>query len=445
MNGSITTASTVPAKPPGPFSVLLNRNFRLLWLAGLFRFHSRWMELIVLGWIILEVTNSPFLVGTLGFFRMAAMPILGLPAGIMADRLNRKLIIVLAEGINAAFSILLFILVALDSIQFWHIAVLSLAMGTSWVSSFPSRSSIVQDLVGSNRLTNAMSLDMSAMTASKMLGPIFAGLMLTFVGTAGATFTLAALYTIGFLLHIPIHAPQRAVTVRREPIKQQLSEGVRLVVKSPVLLAVVLVTITANLFVFPFMVMIPVFARDVLQVNETLMGVLAAADGLGALIGALFLASRRSIRGPGMIYAFGTAVAAVTILAFAQSTSYALSLGLLLASGLAFAGFIVMQSVLMLLGAPPEMRGRSMGVNMVAVGAAPVGFLLTGAMSQAWGAPTAVTINCTAGLVCMLGIIAFFPSVRRRTTFPEQEEITLTPTGVAPPAQGAGKQASPSS
>ena len=439
MNGAITTASTVPAKPPGPFSVLFNRNFRILWLAGLFRFHARWMELIVLGWIILEVTNSPFLVGTIGFFRMAAMPFLGLPAGIMADRLNRKLIIVLTEGISAAFSILLFILVASGSIQFWQIAVLTLAMGTSWVSSFPSRTSIVQDLVGSSRLTNAMSLDMSAMTASKMLGPILAGLLLTFVGTAGATFTLAALYTVGFLLLIPVRVPQRAVTMQREPVKQLLSEGVRFVVKSPVLLAAILITITANMFIFPFMVMIPVFARDVLQVNETLMGILAAADGLGALIGALFLASRRSIRGPGMIYAVGTAFAAVAVLGFAQSTSYALSLGLLLASGLSFAGFTVMQPVLMMLGAPPEMRGRSMGVNMVAVGAAPIGFLLTGAMSQAWGAPTAVTINCIAGLVCMLGIIAFSPAIRRRTTFPEQEEITLTPTGVAPPAPGVGR------
>lgn len=440
MNEAVTTASTVPAKPPGPFSVLFNRDFRLLWVAGLFRFHSRWMELIVLGWIILEVTNSPFLVGTIGFFRMAAMPILGLPAGVMADRLNRKLIIVLTEGINAVFSIILFILVASGSIQFWQIAALTLTMGTSWMCSFPSRTSLVQDLVGSNRLTNAMSLDMSAMTASKMLGPILAGLLLYLAGPAAATFTLAALYTIGFLLLIPVRAPQRVVTMQREPVKQLLSEGVRFVVKSPVLLAAILITIAANMFIFPFMVMIPVFARDVLQVNETLMGILAAADGLGALVGALFLASRRSIRGPGMIYAFGTAFAAVAVLAFAQSTSYGLSLSLLLASGLAFAGFTVMQPVLMMLGAPPEMRGRSMGVNMVAVGSAPIGFLLTGAMSQAWGAPTAVTINCIAGLVCILGVIAFFPSVRRKTTFPEQEEITFTATSVAPPpTPGVGR------
>ena len=427
----------MPAKPPGPFSVLFNRDFRLLWLAGLFRFHSRWMETLVLGYIVWELTGSEFLVGTIGFFRMAAMPILGLPAGIMADRLNRKLIIVLTEGINVVFSIVLFILVARGSIQFWQIAALTLAMGTSWMCSFPSRSSLVQDLVGSNRLTNAMSLDMSAMTFSKMLGPILAGLLLYLAGPAAgpavATFTLAALYTIGFLLLIPVRAPQRTFTIEREPIKQLLSEGVLFVVKSPVLLPAILITITANMFIFPFMVMIPVFALEVLQVNETLMGILAAADGLGALVGALFLASRRSIRGPGMIYAFGTAFAAVAVLGFAQSTSYTLSLALLLASGLSFAGFTVMQPVLMLLGAPPEMRGRSMGVNMVAVGAAPIGFLLTGAMSQAWGAPTAVTINCIAGLVCMIGVIAFFPAIRRRTTFPEQEEITITPTGVAPP------------
>ena len=437
MDGTITTASTAPAKPPGPFSVLLNRDFRLLWVAGLFRFNSRWMELLVLGVIVWELTKSPLAVGSIGFFRMAATPILGLPAGIMADRLNRKLIIVLSEGINAVFSIILFILVASGSIQFWQIAALTLAMGTAWMCSFPSRSSLVQDLVGSNRLTNAMSLDMSAMTFSKMLGPFLAGLLLA-LGHAWATFTLAALYTIGFFLLIPVRAPQRTVEIQREPIKQLLSEGVRFVVKSSVLLPAILITITANMFIFPFMVMIPVFGLDVLQVDEILTSILAAADGLGALVGALFLASRRSIRGPGMIYAFGTAFAAVAVLGFAQSTSYALSLGLLLISGLAFAAFIVMQPVLMLLGAPPEMRGRSMGVNMVAVGAGPIGFLLTGAMSQAWGTPTAVTINCIAGLVCMLGIIAFFPAIRRRTTFPEQEEITITPTGVAPPP-GVGR------
>lgn len=410
----------------GPFSVLFNRNFRLLWIAGLARFNARWMELIVLGWIILDITNSPFLVGTLGFFRMAAMPILGLPAGIIADRLNRKLIIAIAEGINAGLSIVLFVLVARDLVTFWHIAVITLAMGMCFVNTFPSRSSLVQDLVGSKKLTNAMSLDMAAMTASKMVGPICAGLLLTLVGPAGATLVLSILYTLGFLFIIPVKSPHRQVQIRVEPLSSLLSKGIRFVLKEPVLLGALLVTVTANLFIFPFMVMIPVFARDVLHVNETSMGILAGADGLGAFIGALFLASRRTIQSPGRIYTYGTLVAAITIFLFSLSNNFTMSLLLLLVSGLSFAGFTVMQPVLMLLGTPSEMRGRSMGINMVAIGFAPIGFLLLGAMAEIWSAPIAVTIDCIIGICCMIAIIVFSPAIRRKSTFPDQDNVTLS-------------------
>ncbi|PZC49381.1 MAG: MFS family permease [Chloroflexi bacterium] len=410
----------------GPFSVLFNRNFRLLWIAGLLRFNARWMELIVLGWIILDVTNSPFLVGTLGFFRMAAMPILGLPAGIIADRLNRKLIILLAEGLNATLSVLLFVLVARNLITFWYIAVITLAMGMCFVNTFPSRSSLVQDLVGSKKLTNAMSLDMAAMTASKMVGPICGGLLLTLTGSAGATLALSILYILGFLFIIPVRAPQRQVQIRTESIAKLLSKGIRFVLKEPVLLGTSLITITANLFIFPFMVMIPVFARDVLQVNETSMGILAGADGLGALIGALFLASRRTIQSPGRIYTYGTIIAAITILLFSLSNNFTMSILLLMVSGLSFAGFTVMQPVLMLLGAPYEMRGRSMGVNMVAIGFAPIGFLLLGAMAEIWSAPIGVTVNCIIGICCMIAIITFAPAIRRKITFPDQEDVALS-------------------
>jgi MFS family permease len=410
----------------GPFSVLFNRNFRLLWIAGLLRFNARWMELIVLGWIILDVTNSPFLVGTLGFFRMAAMPILGLPAGIIADRLNRKLIILLAEGFNATLSVLLFVLVARNLITFWYIAVITLAMGMCFVNTFPSRSSLVQDLVGSKKLTNAMSLDMAAMTASKMVGPICGGLLLTLTGSAGATLALSILYILGFLFIIPVRAPQRQVQIRTESIAKLLSKGIRFVLKEPVLLGTSLITITANLFIFPFMVMIPVFARDVLQVNETSMGILAGADGLGALIGALFLASRRTIQSPGRIYTYGTIIAAITILLFSLSNNFTMSILLLMVSGLSFAGFTVMQPVLMLLGAPYEMRGRSMGVNMVAIGFAPIGFLLLGAMAEIWSAPIGVTVNCIIGICCMIAIITFAPAIRRKITFPDQEDVALS-------------------
>ncbi len=405
----------------GAFSVLANRDFRMLWGAGLFRYNARWMEMIVLGWLVLELTDSPFLVGLLGSFRMAAMPILALPAGILADRANRKSILVITEGITAVLSIVLYVLVAIDKIQFWHIGALTLAMGTSWITSFPSRSSMVQDLVGSNRLTNAMSLDMAAMNASRMMAPVLGGLLLGFVGTKAATLTMAALYTIGFLMLIRVRAPERTFSIVREPIPQLLSEGLRHVLKSRVLLATILITIVANMFLFPYMLMVPVFARDVLGVGPFLMGIMAATDGLGALIGSVILASRRTIRGPGRIFAYGTTGSTVAVLMFALSPVYGLSLVVLLVVGLFFSTFATMQPTLMLLGSPPKMRGRAMGVMMLAVGAGPIGFALIGVSAEAWGAPTAVAVNCVIGVVLMTAIVARFPAIRRSQTFPDQK------------------------
>ena len=404
----------------GPFSVLANRDFRMLWGAGLFRFNARWMEMIVLGWLVLGITNSPFLVGLLGSFRMAAMPILGLPAGILADRANRKTILVITEGATAVLSIVLFVLVAIDKIQFWHIGALSLAMGMSWVTSFPSRSSIIQDLVGSRRLTTAMSLDMAAMNASRMIAPILGGLLLGFVGTKAATLAMAVLYSIGFLMVIRVHAPARTITIVKEPIPQLLSEGLRHVLKSRVLLATILITIVANMFLFPYMLMLPVFARDVLGVGPFLMGMMAAIDGLGALVGSVILASRSTIRGPGRIFAYGTTGATVAVLMFALSPLFGLSLVILFVVGLFFSTFATMQPTLMLLGSPPKMRGRAMGVMMIAIGAAPIGFALIGASAEAWGAPTAVAVNCVIGVVLMTAIVAGFPAIRRSQTFPDQ-------------------------
>ena len=417
----------LPGKPgklperPGRFSVLANRDFRMLWSAGLFRYNARGMEMIVLGWMVLELTDSPFLVGLLGFFRMAAMPVLGLPAGILADRANRKSILVMTEGITAALSIVLSVLVFMDEVKFWHIGALTLAMGTSWVTSFPSRSSLVQDLVGSNRLTNAMSLDMAAMNGSRMMAPVLGGLLLAFVGAKGATLIMAVLYSIGFLMLFKVRAPERTISIVREPIRQLLSEGLRHVLKSQVLLAAILITVVANLFLFPYMLMIPVFARDELGVGPFLMGIMAAIDGLGALVGSVFLASRRTIRGPGRIFAYGTTGAIVAVLSFALSPVYGLSLVFLFVVGLFFSTFATMQPTLMLLGSPPKMRGRAMGVMMIAIGAGPIGFVLTGATSEAWGAPTAVAINSVIGFVLLASIVALFPSIRKSQTFPDQE------------------------
>ena len=399
--------------------MLRNRDFRLLWITGWLRNHARFMEFIILGWVVLELTDSPWRVGLLAFFRMIPMPFLGLASGVLSDRVDRKRLMVGTEATSLVLMALLFVLVATDSAEFWSIALIALGMGTGWVVSFPARNSVIQDMVGSGGITSAMPLETANLAGSRMMGPLYGGLLLSFAGPAEAIFILTVLYGLDLLLLWRVHIPPRQA-VAHEPVTRVLTGGLRFVVSSRLILAVILITIVANALYFPYMGMLPVFARDVLGVGPALLGIMAAMDGMGALIGSVFLASRRNIRSPGRIFVFGTILSMSIVLLFTFSRVYGLSLVILLAAGLTFSGYHSMQTALVLLSASPEIRGRALGIQMMAIGIGPVGQLITGATAETWGAPRAVAINCTVALVLMAIITALFPAIRRKQTIPDQ-------------------------
>ena len=369
--------------------------------------------MVVLGWIVLELTDSPWLVGLVAFLRMVPMPLLGMVAGIVADRASRRLMLAAVQALNIASMTTLFLLLLFDVAQFWHIALITLVMGIGFTVDFPARRSLIADMVGASRVTNAMSLEITAMTGSKTMGPLYGGLLLSVTGAEGALLAIMVLYVCGFLLLMRVRFPERPMKTSPEPPLRMLGEGLAYVMRNRFLLGVLLVTVVANLILTPYMFMVPVFARDVLEVGPTLMGLLAASDGFGSLVGAVAVSARREIRSPGRIYVYGTTAAMVFVLGFSLSSLYGLSLVLLMLAGVAFSGFLTMQSTLMLLGSLEEMRGRALGTLLVAIGAAPAGTLITGAVAEAWGAPVAVAINCTVGLMMMIGILVWIPALRR--------------------------------
>ena len=407
-----TTTPFTPAPRPKLFEALQVRDFRLLWFASWIWQHARWMEVVVLGWIVLELTDSPWLVGLVAFLRMVPMPLLGMVAGIVADRASRRLMLAAVQALNIASMTTLFLLLLFDVAQFWHIALITLVMGIGFTVDFPARRSLIADMVGASRVTNAMSLEIAAMTGSKTMGPLYGGLLLSVTGAEGALLAIMVLYVCGFLLLMRVRFPERPMKTSPEPPLRMLGEGLAYVMRNRFLLGVLLVTAVANLILTPYMFMVPVFARDVLEVGPTLMGLLAASDGFGSLVGAVAVSARREIRSPGRIYVYGTTAAMVFVLGFSLSSLYGLSLVLLMLAGVAFSGFLTMQSTLMLLGSLEEMRGRALGTLLVAIGAAPAGTLITGAVAEAWGAPVAVAINCTVGLMMMIGILVWIPALR---------------------------------
>lgn len=378
--------------------------------------------MLVLGWVVLEFTDSPWRVGLLGFFRMAPMPLLGLPAGLLADRIGRKRIMVFAEFANVLFAATLTVLAILDVARFWHIALISAGFGSTYVFIYTARNSLIQDLVGTDRLTNAISLDVVGFLGSKMLSPIVGGLLLDRAGFTGAMVAITALHVAALILLLPIRVSKRAAPVAHEPVIRMLREGMRYVLGSRVPLAAILITVVANLLMFPVHSMIPVFARDVLNVSATLMGVLVSVDGLGSLVGAMYVASRSKISRPGSLFAYGTTFMAVFTLFFALSKIYGISVLFLLLMGVGFSGFETMQPVLVLLGAPANMRGRALGVMMIAIGVIPIGILMTGAAAEAWGAPVAIAAELIVALVLLVAIMAVIPEIRRKQNIPNQDD-----------------------
>jgi predicted MFS family arabinose efflux permease len=390
-------------------SILQNRNFLWLWAAGGMSNASRWMETGVLGWLILDLTDSAWYVALVGVSRSAPLLAFGLFAGLIADRTNRWVVMLCAQAINALMTGVLLVLLLFEAIQPWHVLLVAFILGCDTILDMPSRRSLIYDLVGPQQVVSAMSLETINNTVGKFLGPLIGGLMLEMTGFAGVYLLLAVIYllALGLILQVRINLPAPAASA--QPIWQSLLSGIQYALHNRVVLGVLCITVIMNALAFSYQQILPVMARDHLGVGPGLMGLLASADGLGTLIGALLLAALGNQPQHGRIFALGALLELVCLLAFAASPWYALSLALLLGVGLGNAGFSTMQSTIILLSAAPGMRGRAVGILGLCIGSTPLGLLELGAVAAAVGVPVAIGFNAGLGLVLWLSIIAFTP------------------------------------
>jgi MFS family permease len=390
-------------------SILRNREFLWLWAAGGMSHASRWMETGVLGWLILDLTDSPWHVALVGVSRSAPLLAFGLFAGLIADRTNRWVVILCTQAVNAVGTGVLLVLLLLGAIQPWHVLLVAFILGCSTILDMPSRRSLIYDLVGPQQVVSAMSLETINNTVGKFLGPLVGGLMIEMTGFAGVYLLLMAVYllALGLILQVRINLPAPPGTT--QPIWQSLVSGIQYSLHNRVVLGVLCITVIMNALAFSYVQILPVVARDHLRVGPGLMGLLASADGMGTLIGALLLAALGNLPYHGRIFALGALLELVSLLAFAASPWYALSFVLLLGVGLGNAGFSTMQSTIILLSAAPGMRGRAVGILGLCIGSTPLGLLELGAVAAVVGAPAAIGLNAGLGLALWLPVIAFTP------------------------------------
>ena len=251
------------------------------------------------------------------------------------------------------------------------------------------RRSFVIDIVGKEMLTSAVSLDTVNMTVAVLLGPVLAGVLLEgipedgFVNVAIIYSLIASFYVAAVVLILRVKPQIREkANISLKQTLAFISEGFREVSRSRAMVGVLGVTVLMNLAFFPFMPLIPVFAKKVLMVEPAAMGLLGAASGVGSLVGATFIASRGNIQRKSIYYYGGTLISMGILAVFSLSTSFPLSLALLMLAGATISGFGTMQATLILISAREEMRGRAMGILSLAIGAEPIGGIMLGGMVQ---------------------------------------------------------------
>ena len=404
------------------FGVFSNHDYMLLWTANFFSYISRWMQMTLLSWFVLELTDSAWSVALIGFFGMVPMLVLGIFGGVLADRTNKRRLLITTQSINFLVAAAMAALLFSGQVVYWHAYVVVLISGIGWSLDMPSRRSAVLDLVGRSRVTNAIALDSVGMHSSKMLGPAIAGLLIALVDIKGGYVAVTILYLVSVVLMRWLNLPKGASSGQASRnIFRNLAEGFKYVRSNNTIMAVVLITIFMNLLLFPYMQMIPVIAKKVLDVGPGLMGVLMAADGLGALIGAVLIASSRTLTRHGRFYLGGSLLSLFVVGLFAYSQWYAVSLVLLLILGLGTAGFGTMQGTIVMLMAREDMRGRALGIMTLAIGAGPLGALLVGAVADATSTSFAIAVNAVIGLVAVGLIGLLMPSLRRRMVGFERE------------------------
>ncbi len=363
-------------------------------------------------WLVLDMTGSPFLVALVGFFGMIPLLLFGAFGGVLADRVDRRKLLISTQFINLVAGVVMLVLLLTDIAQYWHSYIVVLVSGLGWAFDMPARRSMVMDVTGRGGVTNAMALDSVGMHASRMLGPAIAGFLIQAVGIAGGYFVIVALYLVAILLMMGLRLPPREIQATSHSITRNLAEGFVYVRSNRVILGTVIVTVLMNLLLFPYMQMVPVIAKETLNVGPGLMGILMGADGLGAIIGSVAIASFGQLRYHGRVYLGGSMIGLILVLAFAASQWFAVSLPILVLLGLGTAGFGTMQATIVVISSSDEMRGRALGVISLAIGVGPIGALLIGALAETTSPASGITIFAILGILSLSAVSLLMPELR---------------------------------
>ncbi|OFY39141.1 MAG: MFS transporter [Bacteroidetes bacterium GWF2_40_14] len=377
------------------FSSLHSRNYRLYFTGQGISMIGTWMQNIALSWLVYRLTGSVFLLGLVGFTNQIPTFILSTFTGVLTDRYNRLRIMILAQ---VAFMIQAFVmagLVLFNMIEVWHIVVLSILAGVISAFDAPARQSLVVDLIDKKEdLGNAIALNSAIFNGARLVGPAIAGVTIAAVGE-GICFLFNAISFVAVIIALMmIRIPYKKPVVIADKFIKSMKDGINYTFKSMPIRTMILLLAILSLAGFPFIVLLPAYAKEVLGGGAGTLGFLMSALGGGALTGAIYMAARKSVLGLGKIISINTFLLGITIVLSSFSTNTTFSLFVLFAGGLSMILTLAGVNTLLQTIAEEEMRGRVMSFYAMALmGTHPIGSLIAGSIASGIGIPYTLLIG----------------------------------------------------
>lgn len=371
-----------------------------------------WLEILVVALLALELTDSPFLVSVTFFLRFLPM-LFGFWLGTVAERFNRKYLMIGGLILQATVSAALAALAAAELIEYWHLAVGTFLIGAVMASEFPVRRAMIGEVVPKESVGRAMSLEQTTNSLFRILGPIVGGVFLATIGAQGGFMLGFALYSFGMLISLTMKYSRPKSNEVPAGTMTQIVEGIRYIRRSQVMIGTLGVTLIINVFGFTYMSQQPVVARQMLGVSDVLIGLLQSVEGAGALLGASLVAIFARPRHYTRIYMWGSLLFLICIVLFSRSETYWVTLIILFFGGIGMSGFGTMQSAIMIYASSPKMRGRALGAIAVFIGIGPFGQLGIGALASILDPATAMLITASTGIVFMFIAFVIYPAMNK--------------------------------
>jgi len=404
-----------PSRLTHTFRALRHRNFRLFLSGQLISLTGTWMQQVALGWLVYRLTRSAFLLGLVGFVGQLPSLLVGPFAGVLADRLNLRRMVIATQAAGMVQALLLAGLVLAGVITIGQVLALAAFLGIVTAIDVPARQAfLVQMVEGKQDLSSAIALNSSTFNAARLVGPSIAGLLIAVVGE-GPIFLangLSYIAVIGALLAMRL-PPEGAPRAAHSHVWSHLQEGFRYAFGFGPMRSLILLLGLVSLVGVPFTVLLPVFATDVLHGGARTLGFLVSAMGVGSLTGALYLAGRPSVRGLGRVIAAAVTLFGASLIALAASRNEWLSVAILYFAGIGVMVQMASSNTILQTIVDDDKRGRVMSIYSTAfLGAVPVGSLLGGSLASHIGAPLTVALG---GFGCLVGAAVFaraLPSLR---------------------------------